>query len=179
MPPRILIAGIGNIFLGDDAFGVEVVQRLAERTWPGNVQVIDFGIRGFDLTMALLEDIDLVILVDTASRGGPPGTLYVIEPEPDGGVEPAQENIMLDPHSLDPVKVLQLVKTMGGRPGRVLVVGCEPETVGSDENWDVTPGLSEPVQRAVGEAIRLIGAMIDEANGAHPSFKGKREDITC
>ena len=83
MPPRILIAGIGNIFLGDDAFGVEVVQRLAERTLPENVRVIDFGIRGFDLTMALLEDLDLVILVDAAPRGGAPGTLYVIEPDPD------------------------------------------------------------------------------------------------
>ena len=152
MRPRILIAGIGNIFLGDDAFGVEVVQRLAERTLPENVEVVDFGIRGFDLTMALLEDVDLVILVDAASRGGSPGTLYVIEPEPDKTDELAPAAAMLDPHSLDPVKVLQLAQTMGGQPGRVLVVGCEPETVGSDEDWDVTPGLSEPVQRAVDEA---------------------------
>ena len=85
MPPRILIAGIGNIFLGDDAFGVEVVQTAGrENHWPENVRVVDFGIRGFDLTMALLEDLDLVILVDAAPRGGPAGTLYVIEPEPDG-----------------------------------------------------------------------------------------------
>ena len=164
MRPCILIAGIGNIFLGDDAFGVEVVQRLAERTLPANVDVVDFGIRGFDLTMALLEDIDLVILVDAASRGGPPGTLYVIEPELDETEEPAPGSAMLDPHSLDPVKVLQLVKTMGGKPGRVLVVGCEPESVGSDLDWDVTPGLSEPVQRAVDEAILLIESLVGEAN---------------
>ena len=164
MRPRILIAGIGNIFLGDDAFGVEVVQRLAERTWPANVDVVDFGIRGFDLTMALLEDIDLVILVDAASRGGPPGMVYLIEPEPDETDELAPTRAMLDPHSLDPVKVLQLVKAMGGKPGRVLVVGCEPEFVGSDLDWDVTPGLSEPVQRAVDEAILLIESLVGEAN---------------
>jgi hydrogenase maturation protease len=164
MRPCILIAGIGNIFLGDDAFGVEVVQRLAERTLPANVDVVDFGIRGFDLTMALLEDIDLVILVDAASRGGPPGMIYLIEPEPDETDELAPTPAMLDPHSLDPVKVLQLVKAMGGKPGRVLVVGCEPESVGSDLDWDVTPGLSEPVQRAVDEAILLIESLVGEAN---------------
>ncbi len=179
MPPRILIAGIGNIFLGDDAFGAEVVERLAERTWPENVQMVDFGIRGFDLTMALLEELDLVILVDAAPRGGPPGTLYVIEPEPAETDERAPAAVMLDPHSLDPVKVLQLAKTMGGRPGRVLVVGCEPETVGSDEDWDVTPGLSAPVQRAVAEAIVLIESLVDEANESHLTLQSKAEDFTC
>jgi hydrogenase maturation protease len=164
MRPRILIAGIGNIFLGDDAFGVEVVQRLAGQTLPTNVDIVDFGIRGFDLTMALLEDIDLVILVDAASRGGPAGMVYLIEPEPDETDELAPTRAMLDPHSLDPVKVLQLVKAMGGKPGRVLVVGCEPESVGSDLDWDVTPGLSEPVQRAVDEAILLIESLVGEAN---------------
>jgi hydrogenase maturation protease len=178
MRPRILIAGIGNIFLGDDAFGVEVVQRLAERTFPENVEVVDFGIRGFDLTMALLQDIDLAILVDAASRGGAPGTLYVIEPEA-GKDDPAAGAVMLDPHSLDPVKVLQLVNTMGGRPGRVLVVGCEPENLGSDEDWDVTPGLSEPVQRAVGAAIDLIKSLVGESMECHSTLKAKLEDITC
>jgi hydrogenase maturation protease len=164
MAPRILIAGIGNIFLGDDAFGVEVVQRLTERTWPEHIQVVDFGIRGFDLTMALLEDLDLVILVDAASRGGAPGTLYVIEPEPNAKDESPSGEVILDPHSLDPVKVLRLANTMGGRPGRVLVVGCEPEILGSDEDWDVTPGLSEPVQQAVGEAVILIESLIGESH---------------
>jgi hydrogenase maturation protease len=173
MSPRILVAGIGNIFLGDDAFGVEVVQRLLERTWPENVQVIDFGIRGFDLTMALLEDLDLVILVDAASRGGPPGTIYVIEPEPDRSGRPAPAGMMFDPHSLDPVKVLELVQTMGGGPGRVLVVGCEPETARSEEDWDVTPGLSLPVQRAVGEAVRLIESLVREAHESHLTLEEK------
>jgi hydrogenase maturation protease len=164
MPPRILIAGIGNIFLGDDAFGVEVVQKLAQRAWPENVSVVDFGIRGFDLTMALLEDIDLVILVDAAPRGSPPGTLYVIEPDAGEHVNPAADRPLLDPHSLDPVMVLRMVKTMGEGPRRVLVVGCEPERVDSDLDWDVTPGLSGPVQLAVDQAVILVESLISDAN---------------
>jgi hydrogenase maturation protease len=163
MSPRILVAGIGNIFLGDDGFGVEVAQRLASKSLPENVRVTDFGIRGFDLTMAMLEDLDLVILADAAPRGGSPGTVYVIEPELPADDEASQQSPMLDPHSLDPVKVLQLVKSMGGRPGRVLVVGCEPENVTTEEDWDVTPGLSEPVARAVDEAVALIESLIADA----------------
>jgi hydrogenase maturation protease len=163
MCPRILVAGIGNIFLGDDGFGVEVVQRLARKSLPENVRVIDFGIRGFDLTMALLDDVDLVILVDAAPRGGSPGTLYLIEPDPVGDNEPVEHGEMLDPHSLDPVKVLRLVKSMGGRPGRVLVVGCEPGNLVSLEDWDVTPGLSEAVEQSVEEAVALIESLVKEA----------------
>jgi hydrogenase maturation protease len=162
MPPNVLVAGIGNIFLGDDAFGVEVVRRMRERAWPDHVRVADFGIRGFDLTMALLEEFDLVILVDTAPRGGTPGTLYLIEPEPDDSHEPEPGTLLLDPHSLDPVKVILLARTMGGHPGRVLVVGCEPQTLGNEEDWDVTPGLSGPVERAVGEAVEMIESLICE-----------------
>lgn len=167
MPSRILIAGIGNIFFGDDGFGVEVVRRLAQREWPDHVRVIDFGIRGFDLAMALLEDFSLVILVDATLRGGPPGTLYVIEADPDVGDEPAPAGSMVDPHSLDPVKVLALAKTMGGRPGRVLVVGCEPATTGLEEAWDVTAGLSEPVQLAVEEAVALVESLVGDAQQSH------------
>jgi hydrogenase maturation protease len=164
MLPRILVAGIGNIFLGDDAFGVEVVRKLVERAWPQNVSVVDFGIRGFDLTMALLEEIDLVILVDAAPRRGPPGSLYVIEPDAGEIDNLAADEPLLDPHSLDPVKVLRMVKTMGAGPKRVLVVGCEPENVGSDLDWDVTPGLSEPVQRAVYRAVELVESLIRDAH---------------
>jgi hydrogenase maturation protease len=167
MPPRILIAGIGNIFLGDDAFGVEVVQKLVERAWPENVTVVDFGIRGFDLTMALLEDLDLVILVDAAPRGGLPGSLYVIEPDAGEYDNLTADASQFDPHSLDPVKVLRMVETMGDGPRRVLVVGCEPANVGSDLDWDVTPGLSEPVQQAVDRALELIESLISETHLGH------------
>lgn len=81
MTPSILIAGIGNIFLGDDAFGSDVAQLLMQRPWPENVRVSDFGIRGFDLMFALLDGYDSVILIDAAPRGGIPGNLYTIEPE--------------------------------------------------------------------------------------------------
>src|SRR6202030_732892 len=81
MKERILIAGIGNIFLGDDAFGVEVVRRLAARKLPDAIRVVDFGIRGFDLAYALMEGYEITILVDATPRGGQPGTLYTIEPD--------------------------------------------------------------------------------------------------
>jgi hydrogenase maturation protease len=161
MPPRILVAGIGNIFLGDDGFGVEVVHMLAERALPPNVRVADFGIRGFDLTMALLEDFDHVILVDASPRGGPPGTLYVIEPELAPSNEPAPGEPLFDLHTLDPVKVLALVRAMGGSAKRVLLVGCEPETLGSDDEQDIAPGLSETVRHAVDRAVLVIESLIN------------------
>src|SRR5438105_7090490 len=102
--PRLLIAGIGNIFLGDDAFGTLVAQRLAQRRWPEEVRVVDFGIRGIDLSYALLDGFEAVILVDAVPRGGAPGTLYVLEPELDEPSEPANAGMMIEMHDLDPVK---------------------------------------------------------------------------
>lgn len=157
--PRALVAGLGNIFLGDDAFGVYVARRLLAQPPPGNVRVVDFGIRGLALTEALLEGYDLVILVDAVARGGAPGTLYVIEPERpsagDGAPEP------LDPHDLDPAKVLRHVAARGGPAGRVLLVGCEPTPL--EEHADVQVDLSEPVRRAVDRAVELTGRLIAEA----------------
>src|SRR5208283_2780861 len=121
--PRILVAGIGNIFLGDDAFGVEVARRMAGQPQPEGVAVKDFGIRGLDLAFSLLEGYDLTILVDALPRGGPPGTLYVLEPDP-ADLEPGAES-MVETHGMDPVKVLRLVKSMGGDCGAVRVVGCQ------------------------------------------------------
>ena len=117
---RILIAGIGNIFLGDDAFGVEVVRRLARRCLPDGVEVRDFGIRGLDLTYTLLDGWDVVILVDAVPRGEPPGTLFVIVPETDEAQpQPLADIDMavfeLQPHQLAPDRVLQMVQAMGGR----------------------------------------------------------------
>ena len=107
--PRILVGGIGNIFLGDDAFGVEVVKRLAAKRLPRGVEVVDFGIKGLDLTYALLDGYDAVILVDAVPRGQQPGTVYVIEPEPDNVTVDSVDDL-LEAHSLDPAKVLRLVR---------------------------------------------------------------------
>jgi hydrogenase maturation protease len=164
MSPRILIACVGNIFLGDDGFGVEVAQRLLARPLPEGVRVVDFGIRGFDLTFALLEDQDVVILVDAAPRGEPAGTLYVIEPELGKPGEPEPGELLIDPHSMDPGKVLRLATALGGRTKRVLLVGCEPGPIDDDE--DFAPGLSEPVQLAVDGALNLIESLVNQIRAA-------------
>ena len=171
--PRILVAGVGNIFLGDDAFGVEVAQALARRELPEGVRVVDFGIRGLDLTYALLDGYDAVILADAAPRGGEPGTLYVIEPEIGGGLgEPAA---VPDAHGMDPVKVMRLAAAMGPIPRRVFVVGCEPATAADAE--DLATDLSEPVRAAVGEAVGVIESLVrrilgENAGGLVPGHPG-------
>jgi hydrogenase maturation protease len=159
-PPRILIAGIGNIFLGDDAFGSEVARRLAARPIPDGVSVVDFGIRGFDLTYALLDGCDATILVDATPRGGTPGTLYLIEPDPAEAREPEDADLLIQTHGMDPLKVLRLAAALGGQTGHVRLVGCEPATLGTDE--DPVMGLSAPVEAAVDEAIRLIDSLVAE-----------------
>jgi hydrogenase maturation protease len=155
MKGKLLVAGIGNIFLGDDAFGVEVVKRLAQRPLPEGVRVVDFGIRSYDLAYALMDDWDLAILVDALPRGGEAGTVYTVEPEfpQDGELAGA-----FDAHTMNPVAVLQLVSALGGRLGHMLVVGCEPVTVEPDPEGKI--GLSPPVGAAVDEAIRVIEELI-------------------
>jgi hydrogenase maturation protease len=154
---RILVAGVGNIFLGDDGFGVEVVQRLAGRALPPDVLVMDFGIRSYDLAYALMAPWKLVILVDAVSRGDEPGTVYAIEPEllPAGG---SPTEFGFDAHTMNPASVLQLVSNLGGKIGRMLVVGCEPLSVDADVGGQL--GLSEPVCAAVNEAIHMIEELI-------------------
>jgi hydrogenase maturation protease len=164
--PSVLIAGIGNIFLGDDAFGVEVVQRLASHKFPGRVKVIDFGIRGFDLAYALLDGSDVTILVDACPRGGRPGSLYVIEPDLNELDAPGVEQTSVDAHSMNPTNVIRMAKSMGGELKRILLVGCEPTTLGPEEGQ---MGLSEPVAAAVEEAARLVESLVDKIqNGEWP-----------
>jgi hydrogenase maturation protease len=158
MIPHILVACIGNIFLGDDAFGCEVARRLAARPLPEGVRLVDFGIRGFDLALALLDEaVDVAILVDAVPRGEPPGTLYLIEPEWDERAD-ATEATPIETHSLDPVKVLRLVLTLGGHPKRVLLVGCEPTPF--DEDDDPPIELSTPVEEAVDEAVQMVESLV-------------------
>jgi hydrogenase maturation protease len=154
--PTVLVAGIGNIFLGDDGFGVEVVRQLAGRSLPEGVTVADYGIRGYDLAYALLDRPDQTILVDACPRGGAPGTVFVIEPDPDE-LGPPGESAVLDAHAMNPVSVLRLARSLGGALNPVVVVGCEPATLGPAEG---AMGLSEPVQAAVAEAVSLIESLI-------------------
>ena len=153
---RVLVAGIGNIFLGDDAFGVEVVQNLARCPWPEEVRVVDFGIRGFDLAYALLDGYDAAILVDALPRGEAPGTLYVIEP--DLTELNGSDAVQIETHSMDPVKVLRLAHAMGNLPDQILVVGCEPATLDPDEGGHM--GLSTPVEAALDEAMQLVESLV-------------------
>jgi hydrogenase maturation protease len=167
--PAILIAGIGNIFLGDDAFGVEVVQRLAGRKLPGRVKAIDFGIRGFDLAYALLDGSDVTILVDACPRGGEPGSLYVIEPDLNalGALEAKQAPV--DAHSMNPMNVIRMAESMGGDLKRILLVGCEPATLGPEEGQ---MGLSEIVAAAVDAAVALVESLVERIrNGELGSVK--------
>ncbi|MGI8918513.1 MAG: hydrogenase maturation protease, partial [Pyrinomonadaceae bacterium] len=131
--PSILVAGIGNIFLGDDAFGCEVIKRLQMRSWPEHVRVVDFGIRGFDLAYALLDGHDVTIFVDATQRGQEPGTIYTIEPDIDDVANVAEQTAQVETHDMNPMKVLSMVKSMGGRFEKILLVGCEPETFGPEE----------------------------------------------
>lgn len=173
MTRRILIACVGNIFLGDDGFGVEVARQLALRPLPEGVEVADFGIRGLDLTYTLLEARhDAVILVDAAPRGGAPGTLYVLEPEPEATDKAAARDdptsLLIDAHDMDPEKVLRLMHAMGRRLRHLLLVGCETRPVQSTQ--DIAQGLSPPVRAAVPEALRaieqLIARLLPAGNGA-------------
>jgi len=156
--PRILVAGIGNIFLGDDAFGVEVVRRLAQCALPDYVRVVDYGIRGLDLAYALLDDYDVAILVDAAGQGEDPGTLYIIEPELRDADADEPQPVPIEAHGMNPMRVLEMVRAIGGRPRRVLVVGCEPATLGNE--FEGTMGLSAPVESAVGGAVAIIESLI-------------------
>ena len=152
---KILVAGIGNIFLGDDGFGVEVAQRLAARVFPGNVTVRDFGIRAYDLTYALIDGYEVAILIDACPHGQAPGTISVIEPELDGQTGRA----MLDPHTMNPEHVLKLAREMGSLPEKILLVACEPASLGGEEG---EIGLSEVMAAAVDKAVEKVEALIQE-----------------
>jgi hydrogenase maturation protease len=158
--PRILIAGIGNVFQGDDAFGVEVAQRMLRRPQDDNIHIVDFGIRGYDLAYALLQDYEAAILVDAVSRGGAPGTLYTIEPSWDDLQSEAGTPAAIDAHVMNPMRVLEFVRTLGGRPPRLLLVGCEPANLG--DAVEGAMGLSAPVLAAVEGAIEMIDRLVTE-----------------
>ena len=155
MTRRTLVAGVGNVFLRDDAFGVEVIRLLADDPLPAGVEVRDFGIRGVHLAYELLNGCDLFVLVDAAARGEPPGTVSVLEVEPP---DPASlDQPVVDAHGLTPDDIFALLASLGGRPGRSLVVACEPADVSAGM------GLSEPVRQALPDAVRTVRDILARA----------------
>jgi hydrogenase maturation protease len=153
-PPKVLVAGVGNIFMTDDAFGVEVVQRLLRTEMPAGVLVKDFGIGGIHLAYELLNGYDALVLVDAVPRNEPPGTLFVIEVD-----ELADAGVAMDAHDLDPLKVLILLDELDGHIDRVMVVGCQPASI------DDGMGLTDPVAAVVDDAVRLVREVVDDVIG--------------
>lgn len=159
MTAAVLVAGLGNVFMSDDAFGVEVARQLdLERAFAtdAGVKVLDVGIRGVHLAYELLEPYELVVLVDVLSGGDRPGTVYVFEPDPGEW----EEGSILDAHDMDPTAVLALVAELGGTVPKVLIVGCEPARL--TEGMELT----EPVRRAVREAAGVVKELVQEHRSA-------------
>src|ERR1022692_5025287 len=172
---RMLVAGVGNIFLGDDGFGVEVARRLATADLPDWVRVADYGISGMHLAYDLANGYESTILIDATPRGGEPGTIYTIELEPSERPSPAplSGSQLFDAHGMQPDVVFGVLDMLGAEAGRVLLVGCEPVSV------DYGIGLSPVVTAAVGEAVRvvkdLIAAAGSDAGEQHPVRDDERE----
>lgn len=145
---RVLVAGVGNVFFGDDAFGVEVARGLAAAP-PADAKVSDFGIRARHLAFELLEPFELCVVADCMPRGGAPGTLYVVEPDPAGA-----HGSLADAHAMNLETVFAAVRELGGRLPYTIIVGCEPATI------DPGMGLSPAVAGAVPAAIQLIRDLI-------------------
>lgn len=152
----ILVAGIGNIFFGDDGFGVEVARQMRQRPLPDRVKVVDYGIRSYDLAYAMMADYTAVILVDATQRGHEPGTLMLIEP--DLSRLDRLNGEIVNAHSMNPERVLHLVRSLGGELGRIFVVGCEPAVL---ETQDGYIGLSDVVRTAVPAAIEMIQSLAE------------------
>jgi hydrogenase maturation protease len=146
----VLIAGIGNAWLKDDGFGGEVIKSLTERELPDDVVVLDFGTGGLDLAYEVMRGYDALILVDVSRQGGDPGTLYLLEPDRDEIAAGIEDGEIIDPHSMDPQTVLRFVKTVGGWPGKVVVIACEPGPV-----EEMGLGLSDSVRAVVDRAADL------------------------
>ncbi|HVV02220.1 MAG TPA: hydrogenase maturation protease [Verrucomicrobiae bacterium] len=153
-----LVAGIGNIFFGDDAFGCEVLREfMTDAELPEGARAIDFGIRSYDLAYAIAENPDVVVLVDAISRGGKAGTLFLLEL--DMASFDGEEPVSVDAHSLDPVKVLRMARVLGARPKKIFLIGCEPGVL---ESPDGLLGLSAPVAASVPKAVEMLKTLLRE-----------------
>lgn len=145
MNKKILVAGLGNVFSGDGGFGPAVTFALREQTWPNGVEIVDFAEQSSELATALTRGLDAVILVDAVARGGAPGTLYVLEPEPG-------------------TAVLELAAKLGETPRYVRMVACEPALRPAAD--EIAHGLSPPVEAAIAQAAKLVAKLVREAQCA-------------
>ncbi|MFG2982029.1 hydrogenase maturation protease [Streptomyces sp. NPDC048258] len=175
MSGRTLVAGIGNVFLGDDGFGVEAVRGLSAHPLPDHVEVVDFGVRGVHLAYQLLDGYDTLVLVDATARGGDPGTLYLIEADAEGPAPPG--GAVLDGHHMTPDAVLALLDTLcagtgSTPPRRTLVIGCEPASI------EEGIGLSPPVAAAVPRAVRMVLELFGAGAGAGTEIRSGTETRT-
>lgn len=162
---QILVAGVGNAWLQDDAFGGECARRLEAGGVPPGVTVMDFGTGGLDLAYEVMRGYDALVLLDASRQGGEPGTLYVIEPELSAYAGAIEDGEVINPHGMDPATMLRFVNAIGGFSGRVVVIGCEPGAVD-----DVGLGLTAPVAAAMDRALALVAQTLDElrTDAAYP-----------
>ena len=156
-PAQILVAGVGNAWLRDDGFGGHVAKSLEEQELPEGVSVFDFGSGGLDLAYEVMRGYHALVLIDVSRQGGEPGTLYVMEPDEEeiaGGIEDGE---VINPHGMDPQTVLRFVKAVGGWPGKVVVVACEPANV-----EEMGLGLSDEVAASVDRAVKVVLDTVEE-----------------
>ncbi|BDE13323.1 MULTISPECIES: hydrogenase maturation protease [Mycobacterium] len=161
MATRILVAGIGNIFLGDDGFGSEVVRHPAMPQHGSDVRVVDYGIGGMHLAYDLLDEWDSLVLIDAIPNRGNPGALHVFQADhdADGGA------VGLDAHSMDPQTVFASVRALGGSPPYTVIVGCEAGSV--DEGMGLTGPVAAAVPRAVNAVRKIVAALRCSAPEGH------------
>jgi hydrogenase maturation protease len=159
---QVLVAGVGNAWLQDDAFGAECARRLEARGVPEGVTVMDFGTGGLDLAYELMRGYDALVLLDASRQGGAPGTLYVLEPELADYGGPIEDGEVINPHGMDPATVLRFVNAIGGFSGKVVVIGCEPGAV-DDVGLGLTPPVEAAVERALGVVAETLGELRTDA----------------
>jgi hydrogenase maturation protease len=158
---RVLVAGIGNAWMKDDAFGGKVAERLTDGALPEQAAVFDFGTGGLDLAYEVMRGYDALVLIDISRQGGEPGTLYVMDAEPDD-LEPIADGEMLSPHGMDPETVLRFVKAVGGWPGRVRIVACEPAVV-EEMGLEMSPEVQAAVERATDVVRETVAELLTDA----------------
>jgi hydrogenase maturation protease len=170
--PHTLLAGIGNIFLGDDGFGCEVIRELASHPLPAEIRVTDYGIRGLDLAYALLAPYRTVILVDSIARGGVPGTIYILQPTDSESPQTAT----IDPHSMDPAHLMAMARSQGEITAQIFIVACEPLDFGDELEGRMA--LSEPVSQSVHEAVSAILDLVHRTGNPAPPVTQNHFDPT-